>query len=584
MAFSEQFIAELKLKNPIEDIMSGYVQLQRKGRLKACCCPFHSEKTPSCMVYTDDSPHFYCYGCGKGGDVITFIMEIENLDYVEAIKFLANKAGMTVPDERSVDTRFAHLKSRVLEMNRAAAKFYHDILANSRDGEKGRRYFEERQLSRNTVIKYGLGYSTADWDSLARYMRSQGYNDDELVIANLCDRGSGRVFDRFRDRVMFPIIDLRGNVIGFGGRTIDGGANTAKYLNTSDTPVFKKSQNLFSLNFAKKSKEKRLILAEGYMDVISINQAGFENVVASLGTALTDEQTRLISRYAEEVVIAYDSDEAGQKAAHKAINMFSAIDLKARVINMEGAKDPDEYIKRFGSVRFGKLIERSPSALDFELARCRDGLDLETSEGKVEYLKRAVRRLSETASSIEREVYAGRIADETSVSKEMILQQIAGNMKKKVRQEKSREWNEMYSGKRNIRNDPEISKHPKEYAAEKAILSYLAAYPEEAGNVLSKLPPERFVTGFNRKIYEKIAELSETTGFYDFLSLQSEFTAGEMGKITEIVVNRDDININKMSIDNFIDILLEYGNGTADAENLSDEDYRDFFKGLQSKK
>ena len=584
MAFPEQFISELKFKNPIDSIMSSYVHLQRKGRLQACCCPFHSEKTASCFVYTDTSS-FYCFGCGAGGDVITFIMKIESLDYVEAVKFLADKAGMTMPEDNSADTRTAYLKSRVLEMNRTAARFYHDILVRSPEGEKGRRYFAERKLLPDTIVKYGLGFAPNGWDALTKYMRSKGYGEDELVTANLCERSrKGGIYDRFRDRAMFPIIDLRGNVIGFGGRTIEGGVNTAKYLNTSDTPVFKKSRNLFSMNFAKKSKERRLILAEGYMDVISINQAGFENVVASLGTALTSEQARLMARYADEVIIAYDSDEAGQKAAHKAINMFSEIDLKTRVINMEGAKDPDEYIKKFGSIRFGKLIERSPSALDFELARCRDGLDMGTPEGRVEYLKRAVQRLSGTASPIEREVYAGRLADETSVSKEMILRQIGGVIKKKAAQEEKWEWNEMYPAAGTFRNDPEVIGHENEYKAERAVIAYLAAFPEEAGNVLSKLPPECFVTGFHKKVYEKIAKMANNTGFYDILSLQSEFTADEMGKITEIAVNRNDVNINKTTIDDFINILTRPADNTPSADTLSDDDFRDYFKGLQSKK
>ena len=354
MALPEQFIQEVKMNNPIDSVMSGYANLIRRGRNAVCLCPFHSEKTPSCTVYLENNS-FYCFGCGTGGDVVTFIMKIENLDYIEALKFLADRAGMTFPNEEN-DVRAGIPKARILEMNRAAARYFHDILKNSADGEKGRRYFAERQLLPKTITKYGLGYAPDDWHSLANFMHSQGYKDDELVTANLCDKGrNGGVYDRFRDRVMFPIIDLRGNVIAFGGRIIDGSG--PKYLNSSDTPAFKKSMNLFSMNFAKRSDERRLILAEGYMDVISINQAGFENVVASLGTSLTQEQARLMSRYADEVIIAYDSDGAGQNATHKAINLLSAVGLKTRIIKMEGAKDPDEYIKKFGAPRFRQLLD-----------------------------------------------------------------------------------------------------------------------------------------------------------------------------------------------------------------------------------
>ncbi len=355
MAFPDQFILELKQNNPIDTVMSSYVSLNRRGRNCVCLCPFHSEKSPSCTVYMDNGS-FYCFGCGTGGDVITFVMKIENLSYVEAIKFLADRAGMTMPDEAK-NNEASQIKSRVLEINRTAARFFHNTLAKSPDGEKGRRYFAERQLSPATITKYGLGYAPDDWHKLSNHLKSQGYTEDELVTANLCARGKNDgIYDLFRDRAIFPIIDLRGNVIAFGGRIIDGSG--PKYLNSSDTPVFKKSRNLFSLNFAKKSEEKRLILAEGYMDVIAINQAGFENVVATLGTALTQEQARLMSQYAEEIIIAYDSDGAGQNATHKAINLLSEVGVRTKIIRMEGAKDPDEYIKKFGAARFRHLLDK----------------------------------------------------------------------------------------------------------------------------------------------------------------------------------------------------------------------------------
>ncbi len=581
MAFPNQFIQELKLNNPLDSVMSGYVSLIRRGRNCVCLCPFHSEKTPSCTVYLENHS-FYCFGCGAGGDVITFIMKIENLDYVEAVKFLADRAGMTMPDDTS-DRGASMLRSRILEMNRTAARYFHDILAHLPDGEKGRRYFASRQLSGGTIIKYGLGYAPDDWHSLTNFMRSKGYSEEELIGANLCDRGrNGGLYDRFRDRVMFPIIDLRGNVIAFGGRVIDG--EGAKYLNTSDTPVFKKSQNLFSLNFAKRSEEKRLILAEGYMDVISINQAGFENVVATLGTALTQEQARLMSRYANEIIIAYDSDGAGQKATHKAINLLSEAGLKTRIIRMEGAKDPDEYIKKFGAMRFKQLLDRSGGAMDFELEKCRSGIDTDTDEGRIEYLKRCVRLLADINSPIEREVYIGRIADETRVHKEMLIQQVNGEIKKRIRNDKNRQWTEIRTFQNKLRKDPDSYRHPKEYKAETGIIAYLAAYPEEAGYIASRLSPECFVTEFHKRIYEKLLEKINNSAFYDILSLQSEFTADEMGKITEIAVNSKDVNINKTAVDDFIKILVERGDDKKKATELSDEDFRNYFRDLQNRK
>lgn len=583
MAFPDSFIYELKQNNPIDSVMSSYVSLIRRGRNSLCLCPFHSEKSPSCTVYLDVSdPHFYCFGCGAGGDVITFIMKIENLDYVEAVKFLASRAGMSMPEDTG-GSQAAHIKSRVLEMNRTAARYFFDVLAHSSAGEKGRRYFAERQLSPATITKYGLGYAPDDWYGLSNHMRSKGYSEEELITANLCGRGKkGGIYDQFRDRVMFPIIDLRGNVIAFGGRIIDGSG--PKYLNSADTPVFKKSSNLFSLNFAKNSEEKRLILAEGYMDVISINQAGFENVVATLGTALTQEQARLMARYTKEVIIAYDSDGAGQKATHKAINLLSEAGVRTKVIHMEGAKDPDEYIKKFGALRFRQLLDKSGGAIEFELDKCRDGLDTDTDEGRIEFLKRCVNVLADISSPIEREVYIGRLADENKVNKEMLVQQVNGIIRKRQKQDQSREWTDIRTFRNRMRTSPDEYAHPREYKAERGIIAYLAANPDEAENISSRISPEDFTTDFNKKVYEKLLEKIKNSSFYDILSLQSEFTADEMGKITEIAVNSKDVNINRTAVDDFINILLSKADNPGDVKNYSDDDFLKYIQSLKSKK
>lgn len=583
MAIPELFIQELKQNNPIDSVMSSYVSLIRRGRSCVCLCPFHSEKSPSCTLYLDTAdPHFYCFGCGAGGDVITFIMKIENLGYMEALKFLAERAGMSMPEDAR-NNESSRIKSRILEINRTAARFFFDTLTRSPDGEKGRRYFAERQLSAATITKYGLGYAPNGWYNLSNHLRSKGFKDEEMISAFLCGRGkNGGVFDIFRDRVMFPIIDLRGNVIAFGGRTIDG--DGPKYINSSDTPVFKKSQNLFSLNFAKKSEEKRLILAEGYMDVIAINQAGFENVVATLGTALTQEQARLMSQYAEEIIIAYDSDGAGQKATHKAINLLSEVGARTKIIRMEGAKDPDEYIKKFGALRFKQLLDKSGGAIEFELEKCRAGLDTDTDEGRIEYLKRCVNVLADITSPIEREVYAGRLAEANRVNKEMIVQQVNSVIRKRVNQSKSREWTEIRTFQKQMRSNPDSYRKPREYKAEIGIISYLAANPEEADYIASKIAPDRFATDLNKKIYAVMLEKIKNSEFSDILSLQSEFTADEMGKITEIEVNRKDVNINKTAIDDFINILIHSADNPADAKDMSDDEFLKFTQNLKSKK
>lgn len=581
MAFPDQFILELKQNNPIDSVMSSYVTLNRRGRNCVCLCPFHSEKSPSCTIYLENNS-FYCFGCGTGGDVITFIMKAENLDYIEAIKFLADRAGMTMPDDAKSNEN-SRIKSRILEINRTAARFFYDTLTRSPDGEKGRRYFAERQLSAATITKYGLGYAPDDWYKLSNFLRSKGFTDDELVMANICGRGkNGGIFDSFRDRVIFPIIDLRGNVIAFGGRIIDGSG--PKYLNSSDTPVFKKSRNLFSLNFAKKSEENRLILAEGYMDVIAINQAGFENVVATLGTALTQEQARLMSQYAEEIIIAYDSDNAGQNATHKAINLLSEVGVRTKIIHMDGAKDPDEYIKKFGALRFKQLLDKSGGALEFELEKCRSGLDTDTDNGRIEYLKRCVNVLSDISSPIEREVYISKLADANKVSKETLIQQVNSVIKKRISKAKSQEWTEIRTFQKQLRSNPDSYRHPKEYKAETGIISYLANNPDDAYYISSQIVPEQFVTEFNRKVYRVMLEKIKNSAFSDILSLQSEFTADEMGKITEIAINSKDVNINRTAVDDFIKILISSNHNTVDIKDMSNDDFLKYIQNLKKKK
>ena len=581
MALPENFLYQLKLNNSIESLMSSYTNLIRRGHNYVCLCPFHSEKTASCTVYPE-SQSFYCYGCGAGGDAITFAMKIENLDYIEAVKFLAERAGMQMPDEAQ-NNDASRLKARVLEINRTAARFFHDILAKSPDGEKGRRYFAERQLSSKTLTKYGLGYAPDDWHRLHYFMRDKGYSDDELVAANLCTKNpKGNVYDVFRDRVMFPIIDLRGNVIAFGGRIIDG--TGPKYLNSADTPVFKKSRNLFSLNFAKKSEEKRLILAEGYMDVIAINQAGFENVVATLGTALTPEQARLMKQYADEVIIAYDSDGAGQAATHKAINLLSEAGAETRIIKMEGAKDPDEFIKKFGALRFKQLLDRSDGAIDFELRKCANGLDLESEQGKINYLKRCVSVLADISSPIEREIYISRLAKETEIKRETLIQQVNGLIRKNINTAQKNEKREIETFSRQRRSNPDSVAHPREYKAEKGILAYLAANPDSVSYIESKITPDCFVTDFNRKVYEKMLEKLKNTAEFDVMSLQSEFSADEMGRITEIIVSSRSIDINSRALDDYLNILIEYSGRNIDVGELSDDDFLKYFENIRKSK
>lgn len=584
MSLPDDFIYSLKQNNPIETVMSSYVSLKKQSRGYVCLCPFHSEKTPSCHINTAEG-YFHCFGCGAGGDVITFIMKAENLEYIEAVKLLAERSGMSMPEDAK-NNDFSKKKSRMLEINRCAAKYFNRILTKSPAGEKGRRYFSARALDPKTIIKYGLGYAPDEWHALSDYMKSQGYSENELVEANLCGIGkNGGIYDQFRDRVIFPIIDLRGNVIAFGGRIIDG--TGPKYLNSSDTPVFKKSRNLFSLNFAKNSDEKRLILAEGYMDVISINQAGFENVVATLGTALTPEQARLMSRYAEEVIICYDSDGAGQAATHKAINLLSEAGVKTKIIHMEGAKDPDEYIKKYGSLRFKQLLDNSQGAVSFELAKSREGLDMETDSGRIDYLKKCADVLSEISSPIERDVYISKVAKEQSISKEALMQQVESIIRRRKSSDAKAEWRNIRSFNERYKEAPEAVKYPAEYKAECGIISYLAHNPDKAKEISKELLPEYFVTELHRRVYSEMLDRLNAGGDFDIYSLQSVFTVDEMGRITAILSKNREIEIDGKVAADFISTLKNsYLHRTEDkaAGDMSDDEFRSLAKNYRSKK
>lgn len=581
----QEFIYQLKQANPIEQVMGSYVQLIRAGSLLKCNCPFHSEKTPSCVVYADtQDPHFYCFGCHAGGDVISFIRQIEGIGYMDAVRMLAERAGMTVPSQ-SQDNREENMRMRLLELNRAAANYYYKQLTGP--DKRGLVYLKERALRPDIIKKYGLGFAGEQWDGLLNAMKNLGFTDEELLAANLCSRSqkTGNLYDRFRSRVIFPIIDLRGNVIAFGGRTIEKDGEP-KYLNSSDTPVFKKGRNLFSMNFAKKSQSKRLILAEGYMDVIAVHQAGFENVVASLGTALTPDQCRLMRQYADEVVISYDSDAAGQNATVKAVNLLRAVGLRPRILHMHDAKDPDEYIKKFGAPYFRKLLEDADDALTYELQRCRDGTDPESEDGTITALHKAVNVLAGITNEMERNVYLSRVAKDYDINTQLLEAQVDREIKKRKNSAKKQDWQNRVSLLRpRDPVNPEASQHQKEATAEEYILCYLFRQPDALESVMERIKPEEFVTEFHRRVYEKLAEMLKQG--YDFsLSLFSgeDFTPDETGRITGIPAKYDEIDISPQTVEDCIRTLKQRPMQDVDMSTLSDADASAFFAQIRQNK
>ena len=566
----EEYLKRLQDATNIVDLFSAYANVKKRGRTYVCCCPFHSEKTPSCTIYPDNQS-FYCFGCGAGGTVFTFVQKTENVSFMDAVRILAQRAGLELPQQSPEEQKTANLRRRCLEINREAAKIYHvNLLKGS--NKRGIAYFQERRLSLETIRRYGLGFAPDDWHQLRNHLRSKGYSDDELVAAGVCRRSEkGSVYDYFRNRVIFPIIDLRGNVIAFGGRVLDD--SKPKYLNTNDTPVFRKGANLFSLNFAKNAPSTTFILAEGYMDVIALNQAGFPNTVATLGTAITEEQARLISHYAKEVVISYDSDTAGQTATKRALGHFSTVGLPVRILRMKGAKDPDEFIKKFGSEQFRLLIEQAGDANHFRLDKCREGLDLSTEIGKTELLRRTVKVLADIANPLERELYIGRTAKELDIRAETLLLQVDKAVQSNKHYAKRTQFRaiEAQSLQRDELN-PQAQQFPKESRAERMVLSYLMRYPEDYELVWSVVRPEDFKTEFHRRVYKIICQVLTDHRQFSLSLLADKFNVEEMGRITGIEAEQREVDINRDTLQECADVLRHARQHSAAGENLSEDD------------
>lgn len=567
MAFPESFLQELKMRNDITEIVSSYVSLKRRGRNMVGLCPFHGEKTPSFNIYTENGS-FYCFGCGVGGDVISFIMKIENLDYVDAVKFLAQRAGIEVP-QSSYDDSMSKLRTRIFEANREAARYYYATL-NSPQGAKGLEYFHSRALSDRTIRHFGLGYADDDWSSLCRYLHSKGFKDSELVAANLAVKrknGNG-IYDRFTNRVMFPIIDLRGNVIAFGGRIMTD--EKPKYLNTSDTPVFKKSANLFSLNNAKNSGTRTLILCEGYMDVISVNQAGFTNAVATLGTALTGEQAMLMKRYADEVVICYDADEAGQKATARAITILRNAGLLIRVIAIPNGKDPDEFIRSKGAdgpAAFKAVIEKSGNDVDYRLQKLRQYYNLETTDGKVGYLEAASKVVASISSPIERDVYTSKICSEFSIDKNSFAQQISNITKHQSRESIKKEVRKIQTdlSGRNDKINTEHYKKPRSSSAEEALVVYLINNPDSADFIADSVKPEQFQNSLMKRYYEYILRRIQS-GLEPLNNITADFTSDEASKLYQMMSKSVGVVSTEAAMREYIKVINE------ESQKLSKDD------------
>lgn len=530
----EDIINEIKYRNDIETAVSQYVNLKRRGKNLVGLCPFHSEKTPSFTVYPENGS-FYCFGCGVGGDVFTFTGLIENLDYMESIKLLAERSGISLPQD-GYDDSMQRLKKKIYDINRDTARFFHSFLM-SPGGKWALDYLTGRGLTVKTIKHFGLGAAPDSWDALIHHLKEKGYTESDMLAANVIGKSNrGGFYDRFRKRVMFPIINIRGNIVAFSGRAMPGeDKQGGKYVNTSDTPVYKKSENLFGINFAKSVCSERVILVEGNMDVISLHQAGFENTVAPLGTAFTTEQANLLSRYTKEIVLMLDADAAGQKAVRRASGLLENTGLSVRVVVVPDGKDPDEYIKKNGKERFAALLDGAVSDMEYKLLTAAKDIDLNSEDGRLKYLAAAAEIIAATDDIMTRDIYIGRLSEKYGVSRTALTTRVNELRKRNSRQKQKKEITDIIRPKFTKDDiNPERRKSVKGTAAEETLIAVLLKNPDFYKIALDKLPPEKMLTSLNRRIYETIISVLEHGGSLDISAFAEKLLPAEIGYLVSL--------------------------------------------------
>ena len=538
MAFPASFIDELVARNPIEEVVGQYVNLKRAGANMFGLCPFHGEKTASFSV-APDKGIYYCFGCHKGGGVINFQMEVEGMSYPDAVRALAKRVGMEVPEDEQYQSRYK-AQERLWALHKEAARFFHAQLY-SPVGANALNYALGRGMSKSILTTFGVGYAPDSWDSMVKAMRAKGYTDQELKDSGLvtASQKNGNLFDRFRDRLMFPIIDVRGNVIGFGGRIIKSDTDAAKYLNSPETSIFNKRKNLFGLNLAKKSKENYLILVEGNIDVVALHQYGFDNAVASLGTSLTEEQAALMTRYAEQIVLIYDGDKAGQNATQRAIPILEKAGLQVKVLQLDGAKDPDEYLKKFGADRFKLLLEGSSNRVEYQLNAIFKKYDIRQDDQKVKYLQESADLICTLGSAVQREVYGARVAEAAKISAEAMKLEVDRAFKRRVsRQKKQQEKIDLAPARamqpksRTIRYD-----NMKSAMAEERVLALVLREPAMLDSC-TDLKAEMFSVPLLAKTYAQLFERHKE-GLEVSVAVLEDMDGEEMSHITGILQRQD---------------------------------------------
>ncbi len=558
--YSDDIISEVFAENDIVDYVSKYVKLKRVGRDYSGLCPFHREKSPSFHV-SGEKQLFHCFGCGASGNLVQFVMRMESLDFVEALKLLAERAGIDLP-ENGANDHSHELKKKIYEMNKLSARFFYNNLTKTAEGKIGYTYFTERKITNKTIVTYGLGFACDSRTALHDYLSEKGYSDKDMLTAGLVIERDGKIMDKFRNRVMFPIIDLRGNIIGFGGRIMGqsetpGGFKLPKYLNSAETPVFNKGRNLFSLNLAKKASPHSIILVEGYMDVITVFQAGIPNVAATLGTALTDDQAKLLLKYCSEIIICYDSDEPGQKAAVRAIDIINAAGGRSRVIKLKGAKDPDEYIKANGAAMFAKAVSEALPSTMFRLNILKSKYSLDSPEGKSMYVAGAAEALLSIGDAVEVDAYINQISKETQVNRDAVYSEYkkrASKMNTVQRQQNYSEDNGGYRQSKAARESSAVipDKSKKLMAAEKKLIFLMAQNKKYIDEVRKSFSPEDFSGEIHQKLVRIMFQARDNNTLIEPSVIMNEFTGDEINYVSGIFYNMEEYSDNSEALGELI--------------------------------
>jgi DNA primase len=534
MAFPPAFIDELVSRNPVEEVVGQYVRLKRSGANLFGLCPFHGEKTASFSV-NPDKGIYYCFGCHKGGGVVNFMMEVEGLTYPDAVRALAKRVGMEVPEDQEYQSRYRQ-QERLWALHKEAARFFHSQLY-APIGRTALEYALGRGMSKSILTTFGVGYAPDSWDSLVKAMLAKGYTRQELIDSGLVtvSQKNGNIFDRFRDRLMFPIIDVRGNVIGFGGRIIKNDPNAAKYLNSPETIIFNKRKNLFGLNLAKKSKENSLILVEGNIDVVALHQYGFDNAVASLGTSLTEEQASLMTRYAQQIILIYDGDSAGQNATARAIPILEKAGLQVKVLQLKDAKDPDEFLKKFGADRFKLLLEESANRVEYQLSAIRRKYDLQQDDQRVKYLQECANLISTLPSSVQREVYGHRVAESAAISFDAMKTEINKAYKRRMYQAKKQQEKQALAPAQQLQPKSRSIRYEnmKSAMAEETLLSLVLRDPSLLDEV-SSMTPAQFSSSLLGRVFGQL-QTRHGSGLEVSLAVLEDLTPEESSHLAAIV-------------------------------------------------